>query len=416
MSTPSTFHERHVVIVGAGHAGGTLAALLRQANYDGPITLLGDEPFAPYQRPPLSKGWLKGEADGESILLRPLSWYATNAVDLRLGGRVDGIDLAARTVRLADGEEIGFGRLAIATGARARTLNVPGADLGGVFSLRGVADAVALKTSLGPRRSLGVIGGGYVGLEAAASARFLGADAVVLEREPRILARVACPELSAFYTAQHLARGVRIELGVEVVALEGDENHVRGVRLSDGRLIACDVALVGVGAQPNDELARAAGLRCDDGVIVDEQAQTSHPRVWAIGDVARRPLLDYDRLHRLESVPNAIEQAKHVTAALTGRPAPTLETPWFWSDQYDLKLQIAGLPFDCDERVTRGGPLEPPFTVFHLKDSHIRAVEAVNAPANFMASRRLIASRTRMDKAKLADPSCALKDAAIEPL
>ncbi|MEO9213857.1 MAG: FAD-dependent oxidoreductase, partial [Caulobacteraceae bacterium] len=277
--------ETGVVIVGAGHAGGTAAAVLRQFGYAGPLTLVGEEPIAPYQRPPLSKAWLKGEADADSLMLKPESFYAEAGIDLRLGVTATAIDRTARRVTLSDGRSVPYAFLILATGARARALPIPGADLEGVMSLRSAADAERLKAALGPGKRLAVIGGGYIGLEAAASARALGAEAVVIEREPRILARVACQILSDFFTGYHRARGVDFEVGATVEAFEGAAGRVTGVRLADGRTIACDAALVGVGAVANDELARAAGLDCVGGVVVDEHARTADPRVFAIGDV-----------------------------------------------------------------------------------------------------------------------------------
>jgi 3-phenylpropionate/trans-cinnamate dioxygenase ferredoxin reductase subunit len=400
----------HVVIVGAGHAGGSVAAFLRQFGYADPITLAGAEPLAPYQRPPLSKGWLKGEVGADELLLKPEHWYGENQVDLRLSSPVASLDLSGRMVELADGHRVGWDRLVIATGARARALSVPGADLYGVLALRAAADAEALKTTLAPGRRLAVIGGGYVGLEAAASARALGAEAVVIEREARVLARVACRELSDFFTAYHRARGVTFELGADVQALEEVDGRVAGVRLGDGRLLPCDAALVGVGAIPNDELAREAGLACDGGIVVDAQAHTSAPDVWAVGDVTRRPLPFYeDRPWRLESVPNALEQARQAACAIAERPPPPPETPWFWSDQYDLKLQIAGLPFEADRRVVRGDPATARFAVFHLMGARLRAVEAVNAAPEFMAGRQLISRGTAVDAERLADATTPLK-------
>ncbi len=407
--------DPHVVIVGAGHAGGSVAAFLRQFGYAGAITLIGAEPLPPYQRPPLSKAWLKGEAGADELLLKPESWYAENGVDLRLSSSVAALDLAGRGVALADGHRVGWDKLVIATGARARALSVPGADLYGVLALRDAADAEALKTSLGPGRRLAVVGGGYVGLEAAASARALGAEAVVIEREARVLARVTCPELSDFFTAYHRDRGVTFELGAEVLALEEVDGRVSGVRLRDAqggddRVLPCDAALVGVGAIPNEEMARAAGLPCDGGVVVDAQARTAAPDVWAVGDVTRRPLPFYeDRPWRLESVPNALEQARQAACAIAGRPAPAPETPWFWSDQYDLKLQIAGLPFEADRRVVRGDPAAARFAVFHLQGHRVRAVEAVNAAPEFMGGRQLIARGLEVDPDRLADGSVPLK-------
>ena len=396
-----------VVIVGAGHAGGSVAALLRQYGFEGPITLIGDEPIAPYQRPPLSKAWLKGEADADSLQLKDPYWWAQNGVDLRLDARVTALDRAARTVAL-EGETLSYDALVIATGARARPIHLPGADLDGVLALRTAADAEALKARLGPGRRLVVIGGGYVGLEAAASAMALGGSAVVLEREARVLARVASQTLSNFYATAHAARGVQIVTGAAVVAIEGD-GHVQAVRLADGRAFPCDAVLVGVGAEPNVELAEAAGLPCADGIIVDAGARTADPAIWAVGDVTRRPSALFDRDFRFESVPNALEQAKQAASAIAGRDQPPAEIPWFWSDQFDLKLQMAGLAIDSDRQVLRGDPATERFAVFHLKGDVIRCVEAVNAPPEFMGGRMLIARQTPVDADKLADLTVGMK-------
>ena len=258
--------------------------------------------------------------------------------------------------------------------------------------LRTADDAEALKKVLGPGQRLAVIGGGYIGLEAAASARALGCEVAVLEREDRVLARVASRPLSDFFEAYHRARGVEFDLGASAVAIEG-AGKVEAVRLADGRAIACDAVLIGVGAIPTDDLARAAGLECRDGVVGDLEARSSDPSVFAIGDVTRRPMPLYDREWRLESVPNALEQAKQAAASIAGRPAPPPEVPWFWSDQYELKLQIAGVPFDSDELLVRGDPAKAAFAVFHLKGDRIMAVEAVNAAAEFMGGRQLILAR-----------------------
>lgn len=397
-----------VLIVGAGHAGGSAAAFLRQYGHEGPITLVGAEPVPPYQRPPLSKAWLKGEADAESLMLRPAEWYAENGVELRLGRTVTAIDRTTRRARLDDGTELAWERLILATGARARRLAVPGADAPGVLELRTAADAERLKQALGPGRRLAVIGGGYVGLEAAASARALGSEVVVIEREARVLARVACEPLSRFFEAYHRERGVAFELGAQVAGVEAG-----AVRLADGRRLDCDAVLVGVGAQPNLELAEAAGLTCRDGVVVDLEARTSDPAIHAIGDVTWRPLPLYDREVRLESVPNALEQARQAAAAIAGRPAPAPEVPWFWSDQYDLKLQIAGAPFDCDRIVTRGDPASARFALFHLQGGVVRAVEAVNAPAEFMAGKQLVGRKAAVAPERLADPAVSMKEVAL---
>ncbi len=402
----------HVVIIGAGHAGGSVAAFVRQYGFAGPVTLIGEEPIAPYQRPPLSKAWLKGEADAESLMLKPESFYPEQNVSLRLSTRVERLDREAKVVVLADGERIPYDKLVLATGARARKLPVEGADLAGVLELRTAADADALKAALGPGKRIAVIGGGYVGLEAAASARALGAEAVIVEKESRVLARVACPQLSTFFQDHHRAHGVEIVTGAGLSRFEGADGRVAAVILDDGRRIACDAALVGVGAVPNEELARAAGLPCDNGIVVDEGARTEDPDIFAVGDVTWRPLPRYGRNHRLESVPNALEQAKQAASAIAGRPAPAHETPWFWSDQYDLKLQIAGLSFGCQDLVVRGDPATAKFAVFHLRDDVVEAVEAVNAAPEFMMGKKLIEQRRPVDRAKLADTAVSMKDVA----
>ncbi|WP_439815096.1 NAD(P)/FAD-dependent oxidoreductase [Zavarzinia sp. CC-PAN008] len=400
----------NIVIVGGGHGGGNAAIFLRQYGFEGAITLVSDEPLAPYHRPPLSKAWLKGEADGTSLLLKPQEWYPAQNVQLRLGARVARIDREAKHVELTDGSILPYDALILATGARARRLPLPGADLPGVLELRNAADAEALKQALsGTGRKIAVVGGGYVGLEVAASARALGAEVVVVEREARVLARVACAELSNFFQDYHRGRGVVFELNAGVEGFDRLPGGGIGIRLADGRTLACDVALVGVGAVPNDELAREAGLDLRDGVVVDAYARTGDPAIFAVGDVTRRHLLHYDREHRLESVPNAVEQAKQAAATIIGRPLPPVEVPWFWSDQYDLKLQIVGLPFTSDRIVVRGSIEDAKFALFHLHGRKIQAVEAVNSPPEFMAGKMLIAQGKEVDPDKLVDLSIPMK-------
>jgi 3-phenylpropionate/trans-cinnamate dioxygenase ferredoxin reductase subunit len=401
----------HIVIVGAGHAGVTAAALLRQYGYGGPITLVGEEPIPPYQRPPLSKAWLKGEADAGSLALKPLAFYAENGIDFRPSLRATSLNRGEKTVALSDGSAVSYDTLILATGARAIALPIEGKDLAGILFLRTAADAEALKATVGPGKTLAVVGGGYIGLEVAASGRALGAEVVVLEREARILARVACKALSDFFTGYHEKHGVTFELGCSVVGFEGRDGHVSGVKLADGRVIACDAVVVGVGAHPNDELARDAGLECARGVVVDLDARSvSDPNVFAIGDVAHRPMPIYDRMFRMESVPNALEQAKQAASAVTGRPRPLGECPWQWSDQYDLKLQIAGYAFDVDEILIRGDPATARFAVFHLKGDQVQSVEAINAPPEFMMGKMLILNRKPVNKAKLADTCVSMKE------
>ncbi|MDI1327604.1 MAG: FAD-dependent oxidoreductase [Brevundimonas sp.] len=395
-----------VLIIGAGHAGGSVAALLKQYGFDGQIVLAGEETAPPYQRPPLSKAWLKGEAEMETLLLRPESFYAEQGIDLRTGVTATAIDAVAKTVTFVDGTIEPYDTLILATGSTARKLPVPGANRPELIELRTLHDAERLKTALGPGKRLAVVGGGYVGLEAAASARALGAEVVVIERMDRVLQRVASEPLSAFFTAHHRGHGVEIRTGVEVTGFEAG-----GVRLADGELIPADAVLVGVGALARDGLARTAGLACDNGVAVDETARTSDRNIYAVGDMTQRPIPAMGgRIMRLESVPNALEQAKQAAAAITRRPAPSPEVPWFWSDQYEIKLQIAGLPFDADRQVVRGDPESGRFAVFHLRGDRIVCVEAVSAPSEFMAGRQMIGRGTAVDFAKLIDPAVSIKN------
>lgn len=404
--------DAHVVILGAGHAGGTAAALLRQYGHTGPITMVGEEPIPPYQRPPLSKAWLKGEADADSLALKPLEFYPEQNIDFRPNLKAVKLARSDKTVTLSDGSVVPYDILIIATGMRPIRLPIEGVDLEGVLTLRSAADAEAIKAALGPGKRLAIVGGGYIGLEVAASARALGADAVVIEREPRILARSACEALSSFFHGYHLQRGVEFVLGASVAGFVGEGGKVTGVRLADGRVIDCDVVLLGVGATPNDEIAREAGLECARGVVVDLEARTADPSVFAIGDVTHRPMPHYGRMFGPESVPSALEQAKQAASAITGRAAPAPEVPWNWSDQYDLKLQIAGLPFDADKILLRGDPASGKFAVFHLKGDQVQSVEAINSPPEFMMGKQLIANRKPVDPTKLADPSVSMKEVA----
>ncbi len=400
-----------VVVVGAGHGGGTAAAVLRQQGFTGEVVLIGDEPVGPYHRPPLSKSLLKGELEQP---LQPDAFYAEQDIELRTGTRVVAIDVDAASVRLANGQAIAFDVLILATGAKARRLAIPGMGLEKVYELRTLTHARVLQDVLMPGRHLAIVGGGWIGLEVAASARGAGVDVTVIEREQRLLARVASRELSGRLTEYHQRHGTKILTSAHVTALEAGERRLVGaVVLGDGRRVECDRVLVGVGAVANDELARASGLPCDDGVIVDESACTADPRIYAVGDMTRRPVMLHEGLFRLESIPSAVEQARQAVAAILGRPAPASEVPWFWSDQFDLKLQIAGLLLDTDEATVRADPATSRFAVFHTKQRRLVAVEAVNAPAEFMAGKQMIRDRVELDLAALADPSVALDRVAV---
>jgi 3-phenylpropionate/trans-cinnamate dioxygenase ferredoxin reductase subunit len=346
----------------------------------------------------------------DDIALRPAAFYDEQKVALQLGRRIKRLERQAQLLHFDAGPALHYDRLVIATGSCPVCPPIPGADNDGVLMLGSVRDAARLKAALRPGARLVIIGGGYIGLEVAASARQLGASVTVVERAPRVLARVAHAELSAFLTRVHTERGVRIETERCVTRIDAVGGAVRQVTLDDGRVLPSDLVLVGVGGRPNDGLAHAAGLDCDDGIMVDLQARTSDPHIYAIGDVTRRPLPLYERMARLESVPNATEQARQVACAITGRPAPTPEVPWQWSDQYDMKIQIAGHPYDADEVVLRT-PLGAAnaLALFHFRGERLLAVEAVNAPAEFMAGRQLIARKAGLDKQKLRDTSLTMK-------
>ena len=405
-------HDR-IIIAGAGHAGGSAAAMLRQLGWKTGITLAGTEPLPPYQRPPLSKAWLTGEADADSLALRPLGFYNDADIELKLGVTVTNIDRAEHAVTFSDGETMHYAHLIIATGSRARRIPLPGLDQENVLELRTAADADKLKAVLGPGKRLAVVGGGYIGLEAAASARALGAEVTIIELAPRVLARVACEILSNFFQDFHRSQGVTIELGAGVEALGGANGAVTGVRLADGRVIPCDAALIGVGGVANEELALEAGIACDGGIVVDLDARTSDPDIFAIGDCTKRPLPLYNRTMRLESVPNALEQAKQAASAICGRPRPAPEVPWFWSDQYDLRLQIVGLPFDATQIVIRGDVASGKFALFHLtEDGTLQAVEAVNSSTEFMGGRRIIQRRKKLTAARISDLTVTMQELA----
>jgi 3-phenylpropionate/trans-cinnamate dioxygenase ferredoxin reductase subunit len=396
-------------VVGAGHAGGTLVSLLRQHDHAGRLVLLGAEPHPPYHRPPLSKKFF---SDDYEHLLRPIDFYRTQDIDIHLSTEVTRIDRAAKAVLTDGGDVIAYTHLVLATGAAARPLLVPGADLDGVLSLRTLDDAITLRKNMTSARRLAIIGGGYIGLEVAAEAMAHGGVSVtVVEREARILARVASPEFSAVMHDQHANRGTEILTHTDVIGFVGDRHGtVCAVQLANGSEIACDAALVGVGAVPRDDLARAAGIDCDGGILVDEAARTSDPSIFAIGDVTRRPLAGEPARIRLESIPSAVEQAKQAAAAITGTPAPAAEVPWFWSDQFDLQLKIAGIVRPCRPAIMRGDPATGKFALFHLTDEDtLAAVETSNSAAMFMAGKKLIGSETRLDPVLLADQSVDIR-------
>jgi 3-phenylpropionate/trans-cinnamate dioxygenase ferredoxin reductase subunit len=398
-----------IVIVGAGQAGVQAVASLRADGFAGEIALLGEEPFAPYQRPPLSKAYLSGDFVRERLFLKPDSFYPESQCDLRLSAPVNAIDRAGKKVLLADGSTLVYDKLILTTGARVRSLPVPGEQLSGVHYLRGIADVDAIRPSLKPGTRLAVVGGGYIGLEVAAVAVKLGAEVSVIEAADRVMARAISRPMSAFYEQEHRAHGVKLVLGAMAQSIQGTD-RVEAVSTNLGAIKA-DLVLIGVGVVPNCELAQEAGLSCDNGIVVDEYGATSDPEIFAAGDCTNHPDFNGVRV-RLESVQNAIDQARHVALAILGKPTPYREVPWFWSDQYDLKLQIAGLAQPADVIVPRGDPATRKFAAFHLREGVVAAVEAVNSAPDYIIGRRLIAARARVAAEKLADTRVPIKSFA----
>jgi 3-phenylpropionate/trans-cinnamate dioxygenase ferredoxin reductase subunit len=401
-------HEQ-VVIIGAGQAGLSVAQSLRENAHAGSITLIGDEELAPYQRPPLSKKFLAGELTDERLLLKPLAFFEKQAIDLRLGKAVEGINCATGVVQV-DGASISFDKLVLTTGTRPRSLSLPGGNLPNIHVLRAVADVKRLRPLLAPGRRLVIIGGGYIGLEVAAVAQTLGVSVTVIEAQDRVMARVVAAPVSAFYEDVHRARGVTLVLGRGIAGLERDAAGLAAVTCDQVRYCA-DLVLVAVGAVPNMELAAAAGLKTDDGIVVDAQGRTSDPRVFAAGDCTRFPSALYGRTLRLESVQNAIDQAKVVGATLTGADVRYNPVPWFWSDQYDVKLQIVGLSHGHTHHVVRGDPATRSFSVFYFDGPRLIAVDSINRPRDHMLARRFIGAEVSGDVDQLASESSAWESA-----
>lgn len=391
-----------MVIVGAGQGGLQMAESLRAEGWTGAIRLIGEEPRPPYHRPPLSKQALSGEAGPDSLIIRGPEALAKAGIDLVTGTRVVAIDRDARQVVLADGRREGWVGLALATGSRARTLPLAGADFDGILTLRSLDDALDLKARLAVARHVAVVGGGFIGLEVAAAARHAGAEVTVIEAAPRLMARAVSPAISDHYAALHASHGVAIRLACGVEGFVGADGRVTGVATSAGE-VAADVVVVGVGVIAEDELARAAGLVCDRGVVVDACSATSDPRIVALGDCTARRM-DDGTLRRLESVQNAVEQAKSGASWLMGRQRPFTATPWFWSDQYDVKLQMVGISAGHTRAVMRGDPASGRFSIFYWRDGAFIAVDSVNRPQDHMISRKLLDKGVRLDPERVGDP------------
>ena len=399
-----------VLIIGAGQAGSQTATSLRQGGFTGSITIIGDEPSLPYQRPPLSKAYLKGELEESRLYFKPAKWFDAQDVTIVTDCSVSSVDVNKNTATLSNGNKLSFDYLVFATGARNRELPMIGSRLKNVFGLRNLKDVDALRPHVTKGKNLLVIGAGYIGLETAAVANTLGMNVTVLELADRVLARVTGQTISEFYTKLHRSYGVTIKTGSSASSFNAKADKVESVTLSTGEIIPCDIVLIGIGILPNIELAQKAGITCQDGILVDDNARTNISHVYAAGDCAKRNILPYNRTGRLESVHNAIEQGKQVASAIIGNPTPKLDCPWFWSDQYDVKLQIAGLSTGYDNSVVRGSIEDKTFAVFYFKDDVLIGADAVNSAPEFMTAKRLIMTKSKTPPSWLADPERPLKD------
>ena len=394
-----------------------MAVSLREFGNQDPVTLVGAEEHYPYQRPPLSKTFLAGDVDRDSLALRTSAFYQEHRIEVVRGECVENVELGVGDPVLgiattSQGRSLAFDRLAITVGAMPRRLFVPGADFEGICYLRDIDDALQLRSRLADAKHVVVVGGGFIGLEAAAVMRSVGKSVVIVEAADRLLPRVVGQVISSFYQLAHLRHGVQVRLGAAAVAFLGANGRVRGVGLSDGTELLADLVLVGVGIVPRTELAEQMGLRCEGGVVVDNFARTSNPSVVAAGDctVSSHPRMKGQKI-RLESVQNAVSQARVAAGTLAGRPEPYTAVPWFWSDQYDLKLQIAGLVDDYDQAVVRGSPENGAFSVLYYRDAELLGINAVNSASDYMAVRIALSTKTNISMEQAADLTLPLKSA-----
>jgi 3-phenylpropionate/trans-cinnamate dioxygenase ferredoxin reductase subunit len=403
---------KRVVIAGAGHAAGQAAATLRQKKFGGEIVLIGDEPYFPYQRPPLSKKYLAGEMQVERLHFKPQSFYADAHIEVRLETRVTAISRADKRLSLSSGDSIDYDKLILATGATVRRLALPGVDLGGVHYLRTIQDVSAMRPDMAPGRRIVVVGAGYIGLEVAAVACQAGLSVTVIEMADRVMSRVVSPRVSEFYESEHRRHGVELLLSIGINGFSGN-GRVNAVNLTSGKQLPADLVLIGIGIEPEVDIAKQAGLEINNGIVVDDRCRTADPDIYAIGDCTFHPNGLLGRSIRLESVHNALEQAKTAATNICGEESRYNQVPWFWSDQYDLKLQIAGLSQGYDQTVIRGDPAARSFSCLYLRDGALIAVDAVNRPKDFMQSKPLIASHAPVDAALIASDDVALKDIEI---
>jgi 3-phenylpropionate/trans-cinnamate dioxygenase ferredoxin reductase subunit len=399
----------NVVIVGAGHAAGQVVATLRHKGFAGHITLIGEEPWYPYQRPPLSKKFLAGELPAERLYFKPPAFYDDPRISVRLETRVESIDRAGRSLLTSDGDTETYDKLVLATGARPRHIDLPGAELDGVHYLRTIGDVEGIRGELRSGSRLAIVGAGYIGLEVAAVAATLGAKVTVIEMQDRVMSRVVSPPVSAFYADEHRRHGVGLLMSAHIERFVGD-GHVDGVLLGDDDRVDTDLVIVGVGVVPNIELASAAGLAVEDGIVVDDRCRTADPNIYAVGDCTRHPNALLGRQLRLESVHNALEQGKTAASNICGEDVHYSDIPWFWSDQYDLKLQIAGLSTGYDDAIIRGDMAARSFSCVYLRDGILIAIDAINRPKDFMQAKSLIAAHAVIEPQVLADADIELRN------
>lgn len=405
----------HVVIVGGGQAGFQAAVSLRQNDFDGRITVVEAAADMPYQRPPLSKVYLDlgKEADDDTLPFRPDSFYERHRIEVRTGCAVQFIDRGGARIRLSNGDEIDYDALILALGSRPRRIPLPGIDANGVHTLHTVGDARAVRSALGSARGVVVVGGGFIGLEVAAAATTAGCRVTVVEAADRVMGRVVSPELSAFVTGVHGVRGTTVMVGTGVTGLRSEGGHVTGVELADGAVLPADLVVIGVGVVPNTELAAAAGLDVENGIVVDETLTTVDPKISAIGDCAVYPSVHSAGMVRLESVQNATDQARCVAARIAHGVAERYSAlPWFWTHQFDLNLQIAGIGRSDDEIVTIGDAAVGKFSVLRFRDGRLACVESVNAPADHMSARKILSTNVELTSAEATAPAFTLKDFA----
>ncbi|HEY1721104.1 MAG TPA: FAD-dependent oxidoreductase [Magnetospirillaceae bacterium] len=398
-----------IVIVGASHTGAALADALHREKWAGSIVLIGDERTLPYHRPPLSKDYLAGTMDDDRLPIRDASFFTERGIEVKLGRRVAAVDRAAKTVRTDDGDAIVYTGLAFATGARPRQLGVPGENLAGVFMLRTIDDVRGIRAHLDQTKTAVIVGGGFIGLECAASLKKLGKQVTVLEARERLMPRVVPPLISDFYMKLHADHGVDVLCNAGVTELIGENGRVTGVVRTDGSILPADLVVVGVGVVPNIELAQDCGLACDNGIVVDEFARTSDPAIVAAGDCANHPNRYLGGRCRLESVQNATDQARSAAASLVGKQVLYDVVPWFWSDQYDVKLQMVGTSMGHTEHAIRGDIAARKFSAFYFRDGTLTGVDSLNAPIDHMAARKLIATGVPLRPAQAADPSFDLR-------